>query len=658
MTDYEPLGKYRILNELGSGGFATVYRAVDTTLDREVALKVLDPLLMRDAVWVMRFYREAKAIARMKHAHIVTIYEIGEHDQRLYIAMEIAEQGSLADHLETHGAYSWDQALHVLRPICAALDYAHGERIIHRDLKPANILLAANTTALLSDFGFARLLTDNTFSISVSGLSMSGGIVGTPYYLAPELWDDDGEPSVQSDIYALSCIVYEMLMGAVLFRGSKPTVVMRRHVIDGPKLPESWPEGIPQGLTNVLAHGLSRYPRERYSSVHAMLQDLEDISHPIPQIIQEPLIDQEVSSEYSEKAPEEIVLVDEIPADIPADSSDNTSPIRSSVRKFSSLPRWGYIAGVLILIVLSILSVGLFNPWGSNASINIGLAPYSVVQERDGSILLTSTQDGRREIYRLMPDGELVRVTRSPESAESWGAVTTATGDFLFTSTREANRREIYRLERDGAIVRVTWSGTGASWGAMPELDGSILFTSTREDNRREVYRLYTNGEVVRVTHTPNNGESWGAVPEPGGSILFTSRRDATRDWEIYRLTTDGQIVQVTDAPGFRGSWSAYPEQNGSVLFVSDRNGHREIYRLLNNGEIVQVTSTPRPGESWHAALARDGSLLFTSDRILPSKQEGTQNVYRLGNDGTLTALTTGSANYALFDTLTTSHER
>jgi eukaryotic-like serine/threonine-protein kinase len=257
MTD--SLGKYRIAAEIGKGGFATVYRALDTTLDREVALKVLDPLLMREPGWVTRFQREARAVARLKHPHIVTIYEIGEVEGRLFIAMELIEGAGLDAEIARRGRIPWDEALALLGQVADALDYAHAQGVLHRDLKPANILLDPRRGAVLTDFGFARLVGESSMSVSVSG-----GMVGTPAYIAPEIWEDQ-EPVAQSDVYALGCIAYEMLIGEILFAGKTPMGVMAKHAA-GPVLPERWPGGVPGRVAPALLRAVARQPADRYGS--------------------------------------------------------------------------------------------------------------------------------------------------------------------------------------------------------------------------------------------------------------------------------------------------------------------------------------------------------------------------------------------------------
>jgi hypothetical protein len=265
-TSYQ-FGKYRVETELGRGGFGAVFQAVDTTLDRIVALKILDPLLMQDTTWVMNFRREARVMARLEHPHIVPIYEIGEEAGRLYIAMKLIEGGNLAPYIRKNNPLPWEETVRILQEIAAALDFAHEQQVIHRDLKPGNVLLGVNGTAVLTDFGFARLVNDNSMSVSISG-----GIVGTPAYIAPEVWEGKTVDK-QADIYALGCILYEMATGQALFQGDNTPAIMMSH-FQPLSMPASWPTGIPAGIKDVLQIALNRDPAARYHSAGEMARDL------------------------------------------------------------------------------------------------------------------------------------------------------------------------------------------------------------------------------------------------------------------------------------------------------------------------------------------------------------------------------------------------
>jgi serine/threonine protein kinase len=263
------LGNYEILEEIGRGGLATVYRARQTALSRDVALKVLHPQLVTDLGLVDGFRRVARDMATLSHPSIVQVYDYGETEGQLYIAMQLAEGGSLAKQIAERGLLSWEETLRMLRPICAAIDYVHSRNYIHRDIKPANILFDKQS-ALLADLGLARLLGETD-----TRLTVTGGVVGTPAYMAPEVWEENAA-SLPVDIYALACVVYEALTGEVLFKGQTPVQAMRAHE-RGPQLPETWPHGVPAGIAEVLGQALARNPSDRYPRAGSMLQALSEL---------------------------------------------------------------------------------------------------------------------------------------------------------------------------------------------------------------------------------------------------------------------------------------------------------------------------------------------------------------------------------------------
>lgn len=265
------LDRYQILEEVGQGGFATVYRAHDTELDRFVAVKELKPALIQDTNWIKRFQREARAIARLDHAHIITIHDIIQEDHRFLIVMRLVDGPSLDQYITTHSRISWQETLAHLDGIAAGLDYAHSQEILHRDLKPANILMDPQRGPLLSDFGLAKLIGTNASSVTVSG-----SIAGTPHYIAPEVWE--AKPATpQTDIYALGCIVYEVLTGVKLFKGETPPAVMMAH-FKPLELPDTWANDIPPAVANVLHTALASNPTDRYASAQEMVEAMKSLS--------------------------------------------------------------------------------------------------------------------------------------------------------------------------------------------------------------------------------------------------------------------------------------------------------------------------------------------------------------------------------------------
>ena len=259
------LGKFEILEELGRGGFGTVYKARDIALDRLVAVKELHPGLTIDPTFISRFKHEAQIAANLDHPNLVPVYELGQAEGRYYIVMGYMPGGSLKDLLKNEGPLSKERTFEILQQIGAGLAYAHKQGVIHRDLKPGNILFDAKGQARVSDLGFAKLL----HSQSSASMSTSGGLVGTPAYMAPEIWRGKGA-GASTDIYSLVCILVEMLTAKPLFDGESTPEVMFKHFE-----PLQLPEDLPQEWKAVLEQGLEKKPEERIGNVDDLISRLQ-----------------------------------------------------------------------------------------------------------------------------------------------------------------------------------------------------------------------------------------------------------------------------------------------------------------------------------------------------------------------------------------------
>lgn len=255
------LGRYEVLEELGRGGYGVVYRALDVGLQVERALKVLHPALIVDPQMATRFMREAQVAAHLEHPQIVPVYDIGEADGRIFLAMKYMPGGSLKDCLAQRGKLPYQEALDILRQVAEGVDYSHQQGIVHRDLKPGNILFDQSGRVRVSDFGFAKVLSET----GAKSLTMSGGILGTPAYMAPELWNGTPPPSPATDVYALACVFFEMLIGQMLFKGGTPMAVMTKHA-QGPRFEGfEWPNLTPVEIEHTLAVAFKPDPSERYN---------------------------------------------------------------------------------------------------------------------------------------------------------------------------------------------------------------------------------------------------------------------------------------------------------------------------------------------------------------------------------------------------------
>jgi hypothetical protein len=267
------LGKFRILDEIGRGGFGVVYRAEDTLLaNRIVALKVLHPQLVVDQAFVKMFTKEAGTAASLEHPHIVTIFEPGIFEERRYIAMRYLPGPSLAQVLIDEGAQPLDRVIAWTTQVASALDYAHAAGVIHRDVKPGNILLNSEKQAVVTDFGLARAAEH---SGAISSAHSSGIMTGTARYIAPEQ-ARLGKAFPQSDIYSLGIVVYELITGRVPFDEGDNFAIAYQHVNEPPPPPRQFCPDLPIQVERVILQALEKDPANRYDSAGQFAQALHD----------------------------------------------------------------------------------------------------------------------------------------------------------------------------------------------------------------------------------------------------------------------------------------------------------------------------------------------------------------------------------------------
>lgn len=265
------LGPYRIVRRLGFGGMGVVFEALDGTLNRPVALKVISSHLADDAGFRARFVREAQAQASVRSPHVVTVYAHGEADGRLYIATELVDAGDLGRLVQEHGAPPFATALDIIAQVASGLADAHAAGLVHRDIKPANVLLRRRqdgVQAYLADFGIARQVG------AEAGLTMVGGTVGTPSYMAPEL-HTGGRAGIESDIYSLGCLLWAAMTGVPPFTGMSDYQIVSAH-LERP-VPQLRAGAPAADLVNeVLSRSLAKGPAARYDGAAAMSGDLRE----------------------------------------------------------------------------------------------------------------------------------------------------------------------------------------------------------------------------------------------------------------------------------------------------------------------------------------------------------------------------------------------
>lgn len=261
-------GRYRVDARIAVGGMATVYRALDTRLDRVLALKVMHPALAADGTFVERFIREAKSVARLAHPNVVQVFDQGTDGSYVYLAMEYVAGCTLRDVLRERGALQPRAALDILEPVLAALGAAHRAGFVHRDMKPENVLIGDDGRVKVADFGLVRSVNTVT--------SSTGAVLGTVSYLSPEQIDQPGTADARVDVYACGVVLYEMLTGSQPHEGESPAIVLYKHLHEDVPPPSAVVPGLPYELDELVASATARTPDLRpYDAVALLAQTRE-----------------------------------------------------------------------------------------------------------------------------------------------------------------------------------------------------------------------------------------------------------------------------------------------------------------------------------------------------------------------------------------------
>ena len=259
-------GRYAILEKVGNGGMATVYRAKDNVLNRFVAVKVLRDEYTTDSEFIRRFNAEAQAAAGLTHPNIVSVYDVGHEDNVYYIVMELIQGKTLKSIINQDGSLPWKWSVNIAIQIASALEAAHKNNIVHRDIKPHNIIITEDGVAKVTDFGIAKAVSNST-------ITAFGSTIGSVHYFSPE-HAKGGFTDAKSDLYSLGVVMYEMLTGKVPFDADTPVSIALKHMQEIPKQPMQLNPSIPFAVNQIIMKAMQKDPSLRYQSATEMIKDL------------------------------------------------------------------------------------------------------------------------------------------------------------------------------------------------------------------------------------------------------------------------------------------------------------------------------------------------------------------------------------------------
>ncbi len=262
---------YRILDVLGRGGMGVVYKALDTSLDKVMALKMIDPMLARDENFLKRFKTEARALAKLENTNIVTVHALRETEFGVFMVMEYVEAKTLSDWIQQKGPFSWEDTVTISKQLLNAIGHAHRVGVIHRDIKPSNILLDTDLKVKVTDFGLAKVIRQHGPSSTVTQMR-----AGTLYYMSPEQVKGLKNVDFRSDIYSLGMTLYEMMVGKTPFEKTDSDFSIQKRIVEGEiPPPTKFNSSIPKPLAKIITKAIDKNPLKRYQSAEEMNQDIQ-----------------------------------------------------------------------------------------------------------------------------------------------------------------------------------------------------------------------------------------------------------------------------------------------------------------------------------------------------------------------------------------------
>ncbi|MDX1994996.1 MAG: protein kinase [bacterium] len=579
----QPIDDFIVQERIGKGGMATVFRAHQPSVNRDIALKVieLDDTRHDEDDFPRRFQHEAALIARLEHPHIVPMYDYGIEDNLAFLAMRLLKGGSLSD-LLADGPLALERTVELFGQIARGLAFAHSKGVIHRDLKPSNILMDEEGNAMLTDFGLAKLITGG------SDITKTGNIVGTPSYMSPEQLRGETLDH-RSDIYSLGVILYQMLTGRPPFEGSSSDVIsiIYKHLEKTPELPSKVNPHITPAIDHVVMKALAKKPDSRYDSAGEMYTALRHAvgmrpstgSFPVPTV---PRVTQEVGR---------------------ATSLLERSVLRTRRRRMTAVGA----ALLLILVVAGVVAALIF---ATSRDETVLLTPPTVLPNRrvNASQIVPSPLEIDRAQLRLGTDGFVALIACNRTSQYHAGIVR----EMVDLATGYGIRIEIYDPDNNAGrqIPLIEQArADGADGMIICPLDLALLDSTLQDLDEIDMPLVFYSGDEDHYGGVVMRGDSYtlGYIPGIYGGRLIRNELDGQANVVILDYPDLPDIVRRADGLE-AGVLELAPEANiiGRYRGGTEEDGYNSIRRLIEDGVAFNFIASINDDGSYGAIRAME----------------------------------------------------
>jgi tRNA A-37 threonylcarbamoyl transferase component Bud32 len=637
----ETVGPYKIIQYLGQGGMATIYRAQQVTLDRDVALKVIHPALKDDESFLLRFKREASIVAKLNHPNIVPVYDFGEFEGVSYIVMQYIEGQTLKDILADK-KLGTKQILDIVRPVADALSYAHSRGVLHRDVKPSNILIDSEGNVYLVDFGLARIAQSNDSTLS------HDMIIGSPQYISPEQGKGE-EADDRSDLYSFAVVVYEMFTSHIPFAGDTPYSTILSHINDPLPPPRQFNAKINPAVEQVLVKALAKDRAQRFRSIREFMRALENA----------------VRGPSEDNEPVAPILIAESRPISSNPIGDLAYRVRAGLETRD--PPIFIIAAIALacLLLLYLLGFGYLAMQNSTLAAMIGgrsTAPtralpviittptYSGFSTTPGALLTQAAGAGNPIAVSTptparpsSPRGKIAYTIATGDSAEQhsvWVASADGTNAHLVAESSmwpalspDSTQIAYYRMKSENGIWAQNLDG-GKTRLVIPGAD--LCCVSWAPDAKRIAYfkgnlkiggTIYiSNSDGTGVTEVgPGFNPSWAPT---GGRLAYAGCMQNTSQCGIFVYTiASGSSRLITRDNGGSPQWS--PLGDRIAYQADDGKSHINVFTINSDGTGGKQLTFGRSNDG-QPDWSRDGNFIFWR-----SDQNGTAwAIYVMHSDG------------------------